>query len=624
MNPFSIQKRNGIPALFKDGEIFPPVFFWSSDVNEEDFPAFRECGIRLFSCFRSTPYYENPYWIGENEYDFSYYDHFLNKFHELVPDGYIIPRIFVAAPYWWLEKHPEEVVAFPDNPPYQRGISGTFHESFASELWKKEQGEALRKLLRHFKSSPYGKQIMAIHIASGTCGEWHYWGADHHPDCSPAMEKRFGKPIPPPEERGTDYYHCFYTAAVDAIDHFAKIVKEETDYLTAVFYGYIPESCNLYGAHCAMDEFLNLKSIDIVSAPHTYKDRAGGGAAYFRAYPASLAEHGKLFLDESDDRTTLGKRHYMGKFRIKAETEAEAVGMIRREFGNAVTHCCGQWFMDIDGDMFRSQIYKDAIQNLVNAYGRLFQYQLERNSEIAVISDPASSYCYSRYQYPFAYMFELCTIKNLMKAGAPFDLFCVCDIEYEKMKKYKIIILNDCSALSPEKRVELKKLQCDGRTFLWNGIPGAIDRTGKMSFTEAMKDLTKINFTGTDRMDLQVYTEQYEWENQRFSPGFFPQNADFKFSDWRSVYRTISDFSASELRNLYRENGIHIFSETDDVFSANSHLIMLHASTDGIKKIMLPEPKKMIDPDSGNIIGENMKEFTFTLSKGDTALFELM
>ncbi len=284
MNPFSIKKINGVPTLLKDGEIFPPVLYWSSDVNEIDYPAVREKGITLFTCFRSGPYYEFPYWAGEGKYDFSYYDKHLNMFHELVPDGYIIPRIFVAAPYWWLDKHPDEVVAFPDDLPREKGIRGTYHESFASELWKQEMGKAFRELMRHFKNAPYGKQIVGIHIANGTCGEWHYWGGSRYPDCSPAMAKRYGKPIPPPKERDPEYFRCFFTAAVDAMGYFADIVREETDYLTLAFYTYLSGNYSIYSSHCATDEFLNLNKFDIVTSPHCYNRREGGMDGYFRSF----------------------------------------------------------------------------------------------------------------------------------------------------------------------------------------------------------------------------------------------------------------------------------------------------------------------------------------------------
>jgi hypothetical protein len=110
---------------------------------------------------------------------------------------------------------------------------------------------------------------------------------------------------------------------------------------------------------------------------------------------------------------------------------------------------------------------------------------------------------------------------------------------------------------------------------------------------------------------------------QNFTPGFFPQLAEHHFTDWNSVYRMVPDLTTGDLRKIYRENNIHIYSETDDAVSVCSHLLMLHASSSGEKKITLPKSMKVVDSVTGTVIGENVQEFKFTLSKGETALFEL-
>ena len=623
MNPFSIKKINGGPTLLKDGEIFPPILYWSSDVNEIDFPAVREKGITLFTCFRSGPYYEFPYWTGEGKYDFSYYDKHLNMFHELVPDGYIIPRIFVAAPYWWLDKHPDEAVAFPDDLPREKGISGTYHESFASELWKQEMGKAFRELMRHFKNAPYGKQIVGIHIASGTCGEWHYWGGSRYPDCSPAMTKRYGKPIPPPEERDPDYFRCFFTAAVDAMGYFADIVREETDYLTLAFYTYLSGNYSVYSSHCATDEFLNLNKFDIVTSPHCYNRREGGMDGYFRVYPASMADHGILFLDESDDRTPLGTLRNMGPYRVIANTPEEAVGMMRREFGNAATHCIGQWFMDIDGGIFRDKLYMDTLGEMVKHCRRLSVPDRHRVSEVAVITDPGSNYYYNRKEYPAAVWAERECPGQLMKSGAPFDTFSAGDVSYEKLKQYKVIVTLEATALAPEVRSELKKLQSENRTIIWLGTPGIIDRENKMSKVEALRDLTGLDFREIPEMEiLKLLPETGSWnEVVHQTPGFAVECADRSFADWRSIWGIT--FMAADFQKFFRESGVHIYIDSGDVFSVCSNALMIHAASEGNKTVTLPEPMTVVNLDDDAIIGENITNFTLPMKFAETALFEL-
>ncbi|MBO5307714.1 MAG: hypothetical protein J6C40_06895 [Lentisphaeria bacterium] len=635
MNPFSVKKINGIPQLFKDGEFFPPILYWAKEVDEIDFPVIRKMGISLFDCFASWDYDVRPYWIGKGKYDFSFYDEQLTRFVELVPDGYIIPRIYVTAPYWWLDENPDEVIRYANDVPYTRGITASYHESFASEKWKAEQGEAFRLLMRHFKQAPYGDRIAGIHVAGGPRGEWHQWHDGSIPDSSPAMAKRFGRPVPAPAARNHEYYECYFSAAVDAIEHFCRIVKEETDYLTAVFYGYLSERHHTAGAHFAAEKFLKLDCVDIVSAPHSYKRRFSGGDGYFRTFTASLIANGKLFLDESDDRTTLGKLEFFGTDRIKAETPELAVGMLRREYGLAATHCVGQWIMDVDHGMFRDPLYLKTISELVQYCRHISAAEPQRVSEVAVISDPGGNYYYSRWQFPAAVNFELMTIPALMKSGAPFDFYCACDLDYERMKKYKVIILGDCMALAPEARAVLKQLQCEKRTFISFCGAGAIDREYKMSYVDAMRDLTGVEFKQIPSMLMPQKTWDYpgwkmdsprrydEWDMVPQSPGFTPESADIDFGSWRSVYRAIADFSPEELRTIFRENGVHIYCSGNDVCSVSSNLLMLHASADGEKQITLPQSFTVTDLISGKVVGENITTFTTVLKLGETALFEL-
>ena len=95
------------------------------------------------------------------------------------------------------------------------------------------------------------------------------------------------------------------------IDHFCRIVKEESDgkLLTSVFYGYTQdENWPIENDHRAISKLLRLESVDMLSAPHTYRRRRLGEDAGSRQYLASAALHGKLFIDEGDDQTHLERQ----------------------------------------------------------------------------------------------------------------------------------------------------------------------------------------------------------------------------------------------------------------------------------------------------------------------------
>ena len=186
----------------------------------------------------------------------------------------------------------------------------------ASERWKRDMGQALRMLIRHIRTSDYADSVVGLHLANGHCGEWHYWGGGLKADISKPMQAYTRDADASPEKRNWDFYDRFFRAEYDAIVHFARIVKEETDgaYLNVVFYCYNTGNA-LEPAPGAAEQLLAAPEIDIIAAPHSYYYRAPGDSAYFRNFPASVAAHGKLFMDEADDRTwlSLKKPHPMAR-----------------------------------------------------------------------------------------------------------------------------------------------------------------------------------------------------------------------------------------------------------------------------------------------------------------------
>lgn len=556
---FSIQQYRGNPMLFKDGEAVPPLFCWTRDPVWETCKDFYKVGYRYFSFFYSPQHYAAPWWTGEGEYDFSRFDNVLTRFHEEFPDAFCIPRVFVCAPEWWLYKHPDEMCGFalggPERTNWQGGRQGTLHESFASELWKKEEGEAFRTLLRHLKQAPYAECIMGIHICNGITGEWHLWSPQHAPDTSLPMKRRFGRPIPPPDERTPEYQKCLHQATVDAISHFCGIVKEETDWLTCIFYGYTPDSVGgqwrIEGDHRAAGAFHRLQNVDMVSAPHSYLRRAPGGDAYFRNYPASLGRHGKLFLDEGDDRTWLNSMR-----EIERDTPAnreESIQVLRREFGNMITHQIGMWYMDLRGGYFDDPELVRELGDLHACLNRYAGKLTGRNAEVAVIASVEGEFALPQRgtegNLDYNQLFDA-QIEALCKMGAPFDFFVSDDLDPEVMKQYKLVILLDEAGLSAEEKNALEQVRGNTRTH--------------------------------------------------------------------TIVRPFENTCA--LRKLLQEAGIHIYSETDDVFQCSKNTLMLHAASGGMKRIVFPGPVQVTELPEEKVLGL-VREMEVSMKKGETKLY---
>ena len=625
---FSVDKKHNPPLLLKDGEPVFPMLFWQTSIEERDGREFSKAGVEIFTFTRSFQAYEHPFYVAEDTYNFSFFDSEIEKFRRACPGKYCIPRVFVGAPYWWLEAHPEERCEYAvPTEYYKHGFGkpytqGTLHESFASELWKQDMGKALRMLIRHIKASDYADCVVGLHIANGHCGEWNYWGFGQMPDVSAPMKAYTRDADSSPEKRNWEFYDRLYQAEYDASIHFARIVKEETngEYLNVGFYCYNTLNAPLYGAS---EKILEALEIDVLTAPHSYVYRAPGDSAYFRNFPASVAAHGKLFIDESDDRTwlSLKKPHPMTR-PLGASTPEDSLMLIRREFGNALTNNVGLWYMDIDDNAFHDETLMSEISNLHSWGVKSMAAPRPRCSEVAVFFDIRGNYylpkCHFEGRLPYAFMTPE-RIDNLCRAGAPFDLYLSGDVCLPEIRKYKVLIFVNLIAPQPKVRDAIESLKGGGRTLIWSYSSGLYGDDNKPD----MQNMTAL--TGIDGFCV---TESWPLPATAFNkaatltPGILPLSAERDFKDWRSVYSWHPDLSIEMLRSEYARAGVWNYLDTPDVLQVSSGALMIHATEGGSKTIRLPKPKNVTDITTNERLGQQ-SSWTMQLAAHETRIFLL-
>ena len=628
MTIFSIDKTHNPPQLLKDGKPVFPMLFWQTSITERDGRAFSEAGVEIFTFTRSFQAYDHPFYVAEDTYDFSFFDGEIEKFRRACPGKYCIPRVFVGAPYWWLEAHPEErcEYALPTEY-YKHGYGkpytqGTLHESFASERWKQDMGKALRMLIRHIRAADYADCVVGLHIANGHCGEWNYWGFGQMPDVSAPMKAYTRDADSSPENRNWEFYDRFFQAEYDAIIHFARIVKEETngEYLNVGFYCYNTLNAPLYGAS---EKILEAPEIDVLTAPHSYVYRAPGDSAYFRNFPASLAAHGKLFIDESDDRTwlSLKKPHPMTR-PLGASTPEDSLMLIRREFGNALTNNVGLWYMDIDDNAFHDDTIMAEITNLHSWGVKSMATPRPRCSEVAVFFDIRGNYylpkCHFEGRLPYAFMTPE-RIDNLCRAGASFDLYLSGDVCLPEIRKYKVLIFVNLIAPPPKVRNAIESLKGEGRTLIWSYASGLYGDDNEPD-VQNITMLTGIDgFSVTEALSLPATAYNAD---ATLKPGILPLYAERDFDDWRSVYTWHPDLPIETLRSEYAHAGVWNYLDTPDVLQVSSGALMIHATEGGAKTIRLPKPKNVTDITTNEQLGRK-SSWNMQLAAHETRIFLL-
>lgn len=76
-------------------------------------------------------------------------------------------------------------------------------------------------------------------------------------------------------------------------------------------------------------------------------------------------------------------------------------------------------------------------------------------------------------------------------------------------------------------------------------------------------------------------------------------------------------------RKFAKDAGVHIYSDSNDVIFAGNGFLTFHAATSGRKTIRLPQPARISDLFTGNLLGENIKEFSFNAALHESRIFRI-
>ena len=183
-----VKRHNGTPTLFINGKPHNGMAWATYRPTVEVFRDFAKAGVSLYT-FSGTPTeagygLSNTVWTGPDTYDYSQFDQRVLTLLEADPDAYFFPRLYVHAPKWWSEQHPDDIVVVDskdgDYVPFIHSGNKPA-PSWASETWRQDTVAGLKRLIEHVDNSPYADRVVGYHIASGTTEEWMMWGSKRKP-----------------------------------------------------------------------------------------------------------------------------------------------------------------------------------------------------------------------------------------------------------------------------------------------------------------------------------------------------------------------------------------------------------------------------------------------------------
>ena len=567
-------------------------------------------------------------WMGINEYDYSLTDRVLNSLFAQRDDIYSIPRIKLNVPIDWCKANPEEVFVYFGGPEtaeeiaslvgteqhdylgyeapngyYRAGdyvdprpnVGGMIaRQSFSSQKWLQDAGEALSRLIDHLEASPYADRILGYHIAYGTSGETVLWGRinKRYGDYGIANKKAFyeygirrygsrqalsdawDQPqinehnvrIPTPDMRvGTaesldaflrgrpcdrlaiDYDLFTSETNAKAVEHFGKIVKRKTDKLVGAFYGYSLYVDNAaYTGHLALDQLLHSPYIDFFAAPKAYS-RSEAGEPGGEICPAQSINLSKLFVDEMDNRTYLATECDEDKRQgLVPDGLSDTLAVLWREFSKNLAHNSGFWWMDLGGGWFASEPIMTTIQKMVTLNRQLRSLPHHSRADMLIVFDERSMLSVRESHHLHAgFLREFINETNV--SGVIADVYRASDLPRLDLTRYRLIVFAYNFYMDTATRAIIASLP-SYVTVAFSYVAGAWDENG-FSFQKA-EEITGHRFALDNPTDYDF-------------PAIRAQRLETAHEN--TVVFTKPYIDSRIIRSLAKTAGCHIYTDTADV-----------------------------------------------------------
>lgn len=532
------------PAIMINDKPMPPVFYRThSNIGVDptysrQYENFGKAGINLYA----IGFAMNDFWLAPGKYDFSACEDNIRKILAINGSGYILLGVRLEAPGWWIKTNKDELVGYAtgDPDPGADQLGRYIAASLASEIWKKETGEAVRSLVKYLENRPVGKRIIGYRVDYGVYTEWHYYGmAGDMPDTGKAMTGRFKKwlrekysndvkllreswgdtnvsfesaTVPSKEERwkfgcmslrnpstdkkDLDYYYCHKDAVSECMLYLDGVVKNETQgrLLCGNYYGYFfTMHYPAEGHHLDIEKVLHSSNVDYLCAPYCYDPRSRriGGDGRSRTICDTYNLHKKLHIVEVDVRTHLAASD--GNKYVDDITGS--ISLIRRDFCNAFIHGLGIYWVDmvVDKPWYDDVEIMNTIKEVQGISLSTIKTDKSSVSEVALVCDP-ESINYASYPAQPIYIADSLingVMHELSRTGVPFDTILLSDIKNKELPDYKVyIFLNSFYLEQPKRDMINEVVRKKGKTAVWFYADGFINEKGISE--KYISDLTGI------------------------------------------------------------------------------------------------------------------------------------
>jgi len=518
---------SGAPTFTVDARPFAVPCFETYAPEEKYYRQFAASGVKLFSFNANAAAcdygHSKPTWTAPETWDYSGFDERADRVLAADPHALLLPRVNLGTPRWWLTAHPDDLEVLDGGGTLYRqpNINTTIPKdrpfpSLASPLWRRDIGDALRRLVRHIQTSKYADHVFGYMLTGLDTEEWYHWSSGSHQLAGYSrhtrrafqewLRRRYGdvaslrlawsRPditfdtveVPSRCERydaaaGTfrdptramnviDFYLFYNDLVPETIDSFARIVREETGgrQVIGAFYAYMYEFRGdpEYG-HNALGRLNSSANLDFVMVTSSYGYRSTGtGGEYERAPSYSVRLHGKLWYHDNDVISFLApqvlRRVGFGdqnSWETNLQHHLSVLGYAGTVEGTRWMYRRSLGFALCHG-MYQSYFdlhggYYDHPELMaeVARLNRVAQASLyyDRSSVSEVLIVADEASCaYATYANPMVGDSLLSPQPALIKMGAPADHILLDDLERLNTDRYKLAIVLNAYHLSDDQR----------------------------------------------------------------------------------------------------------------------------------------------------------------------------
>jgi hypothetical protein len=457
---------------------------------------------------------------------------------------------------------------------------------------------------------------------------------------------------PATEQQSLDWYEFASNMDAEALLHFAKITREATngEALVGTYYAYLSAHGQRQAdsGHCAAARVFDSPYIDFLMSPPNYAFRKAGETSTFMSATDSFRLRGKLWIDEADNRTFLSD---VSAGFGRSDNLPDSLGVFFREHAEVLTKRAGVSYFDMSGGWYSDPKLLSALGQAVKLSAQSLQSRQPFTPEVCLLVDPDSFY--SMRPSPALVKLVQTNLVTAPQSGLPFDYCLVSDLGQQWFPDYKLyVFLNAVRVDAKTREIIAAKLKRNNATAVFLYAPGYFADGDNGSVTN-MEKLTGIKFT----CDPTPGPTQLELSNTRLSAGLDvskplgtetpvaprfiaddPQAQEWgklsgtdkpglvmkRNNGWTAIYSSSIELPPALLRNLARQAGAHVYTDSDDATYADTRYIGVHAATEGEKTVHLPRPCRVKDALTGKELPVEKGTVRFTLRRGETRLLEMV